>query len=94
MMQSTPYITPADPLPATTTSFVQSQIPLVQSTQILTQPQPVVTSQVLPATSIAPTPAVTAPQVSYVPVASTIQQASTQPAVSTGVRVVPIYDDF
>ena len=78
MMQSTPFITPADPLPATT-SVVQTQIPLVQST-------PVITSQV---------PIVAAPQISYAPVTSVLQ---TQPiltqGVKTGVKVVPIYDDF
>ena len=91
MMESTPYITPADPLPATT-SVIQSQIPLVQSTQIST---PVITSQVLPATSmVTSTPVVTtAPQMSYVPVPSTLQQASQVP-IHSGVKVVPIYDDF
>ena len=78
-MESTPYITPADPLPATT-SVVQSQVPLVQTA-------PVVTSQIIT------TPVVAAPQVSYVPMVSTIQPPQ-KPAVSTGVKVVPIYDDF
>ena len=90
MMESTPYITPADPLPATS-SIVQSQIPqipLVQSTQIL-QPTQVVTSQVVPVSSIVQSTPV--PQ--YVPVVSTIQQANPQP-VHSGVKVVPIYDNF
>ena len=86
MIENTPYITPADPLPATT-SVVQSQVPLVQTA-------PVVTSQIVTTPSIvASTPVVAAPQVSYVPMVSTIQQPQ-KPAVSTGVKVVPIYDDF
>ena len=93
MIESTPFITPVEPEP-TATSFIQSQIPLVQSTQILTQQQPVITSQVVTSPSVvASTPAYTAPQVSYVPTAFPIPQQP-QPVVHTGVKVVPIYDDF
>ena len=42
---------------------------------------------------IASTPVVTAPQVSYVPMVSSMQVRQKQ-TVSTGVKVVPIYDDF
>ena len=48
MINSVPYITPADPLPAQS-SIVQSalpQIPSVQATQILPTAVPVITSQV------------------------------------------------
>ena len=76
MMQSTPFITPADPLPATT-SVVQTQVPLVQSTPVVSQ---------------APMP-VAAPQVSYIPVTTSIQPPINQ-GIRTGVKVVPIYDDF
>ena len=92
MIESTPFITPVEPEPVAT-SFLQSQVPLVQSTQIL-QPQPVITSQVVQQPSIiASTPAYTAPQVSYVPAVSSVQQPAQQP-IHTGVKVVPIYDDF
>ena len=90
MIESTPFITPVEPEP-TATSFVQSQIPLVQSTQILAQQQPVITSQVVTTPSVvASTPVYTVPQVSVVP---SLQQQP-QPVVHTGVKVVPIYDDF
>ena len=96
MIESTPFITPVEPEPVTTTtttSFLQSQVPLVQSTQIL-QPQPVITSQVVQQPSvIVSTPAYTAPQVSYVPAVSSFQPPAQQP-IRTGVKVVPIYDDF
>ena len=77
-MQSVPYITAADPLPQTTTSFINTTTPVVSS-QIVQS-----------------TPAV-APQVSYVPVSQV--SAVPQPVVpkkpvSSGVKVVPIYDDF
>ena len=95
MIESAPYITPADPLPAT--SVVQSsvipQVPLVQSTQILTQPS-IVASQAIPAASmVASTPVMAAPQVSYVPVGSSIPPVA-RPPVSSGVKVVPIYDYY
>ena len=99
MIESAPYITPADPLPVASTitqSNVLPQVPLVQSTQILTQPTPVIASQAIPAASMVTsvTPAVTAPvpQFQYVPVASVMHQPRAQ--VTSGVKVVPIYDDF
>ena len=78
---SLPFITAADPLPQTTTSFVNTSVPVVNSQVIST---PVV---------------VTAPQVSYVPQVSMVPQAVApvippQKSISTGVKVVPIYDDF
>ena len=78
---SLPFITPADPLPQTATSFVNTSVPLVNS-QVISTP-------VL----------VNAPQVSYVPQVSMVPQAvasvePTQKPISTGVKVVPIYDDF
>ena len=99
MIESAPYITPADPLPAAS-SVVQSnvlpQVPLVQSTQILTQSTPVLASQAIPATSVvnSVTPTVTtpAPQFQYVPVASVMHQP--RGPMASGVKVVPIYDDF
>ena len=73
------------------------QIPLVNSTQIITQSTPVINSQ-LPATTsvVNPTPVVTAPvtqqQISYAPIVSAIQKPKQEgrPVV----KVVPIYDDF
>lgn len=91
MIESTPYITPADPLPVASSiaqSNVLPQVPLVQSTQILTQSTPVLASQAIPAASVAPT----VPQFQYVPVASVMHQPRGQ--VTSGVKVVPIYDDF
>ena len=91
MIQSTPYITPVEPEPVAT-SFVQSQIPLVQSTQILTQTQPVIASQVVSTPPlVASTPVVTVPQPSVIPPVASVP---VQPVVHTGVKVVPIYDDF
>ena len=91
MIQSTPFITPVEPEP-NPNSFIQNQIPLVQSTQILTQTQPVITSQVVTSPSmVASTPTYTVPQASYVPTATSVP---VQPTVHTGVKVVPIYDDF
>ena len=89
MMESTPFITPVEPEP-TATTFLQSQVPLVQSTQIVQQP--VITSQIVstPVASQVVSPPV--PQLSYVPVAAVPQQV--QPVSHTGVKVVPIYDDF
>ena len=99
MIESVPYITPADPLPVASTviqSNVLPQVPLVQSTQILTQPSQVLASQAIPASSVVTsvTPTVTAPvpQFQYVPVASVMHQPRAQ--VTSGVKVVPIYDDF
>ena len=73
------------------------QIPLVNSTQILTQSSPLVNSQ-MPATStqINTTQVTTAPttsqQISYVPIVSTIQQPKT--GAKPVVKVVPIYDEM
>ena len=94
MIESTPYITPADPLPVASSiaqSSVLPQVPLVQSTQILTQPSQVLASQAIPAASVVPS-VVQPPQFQYVPVASTMHQPRGQ--VTSGVKVVPIYDDF
>ena len=99
MIESTPYITPADPLPVASSiaqSSVLPQVPLVQSTQILTQPSAVLASQAVPAasmvTSVTPTVTAPAPQFQYVPVASVMHQP--RGPISSGVKVVPIYDDF
>ena len=78
---SAPYITAADPLPQTTTSFVNTSVPVVTS-QVISTP-----------------PIVAAPQTSYAPQVSIVPQAVTpvmppQKPISTGVKVVPIYDDF
>ena len=73
------------------------QIPLVNSTQILTQSSPLVNSQ-MPATSaqINTTQVTTAPttsqQISYVPIVSAIQQPKT--GAKPVVKVVPIYDEM
>ena len=73
------------------------QIPLVNSTQILTQSSPLVNSQ-MPATStqINTTQVTTAPttsqQISYVPIVSAIQQPKT--GSKPVVKVVPIYDEM
>ena len=73
------------------------QIPLVNSTQIITQSTPVINSQ-LPATAsvVNPTPVVTAPvtqqQISYAPIVSAIQKPKT--GAKPVVKVVPIYDEF
>ena len=94
MIESTPYITPADPLPVASSiaqSSVLPQVPLVQSTQILTQPSQVLASQAIPAASVVPSVA-QPQQFQYVPVASTMHMPRSQ--VSSGVKVVPIYDDF
>ena len=70
------------------------QIPLVQSTQILTQTTPIVNSQAIPANSVAGTQIINPPQtnqnVAYVPVVSTVKQ----PRAPANVKVVPIYDDY
>ena len=71
------------------------QIPLVNSTQILTNTTtPYVNSQVIPTNTIAATQIINPPQntqpISYVPVVSTVQQ----PRTKANVKVVPIYDEF
>ena len=101
MIESTPFITPADPLPQTTTSIITNQVPVVTSQIVST---PVVAPQV----SMAPQVSAVVPQVSMVPQAavsmvpqaavSMVPQATVvsqpqKPAYS-GVKVVPIYDDF
>ena len=94
MIESTPYITPADPLPVASSiaqSSVLPQVPLVQSTQILTQPSQVIASQAIPAASVVPS-VVQPQQFQYVPVASVMHQPRGQ--ITSGVKVVPIYDDF
>ena len=73
------------------------QIPLVNSTQILTQSSPLINSQ-MPATStqITSTQVTNAPatsqQISYVPIVSAIQQPKT--GTKPVVKVVPIYDEM
>ena len=88
MIQSTPFITPVEPEPVATTSVLPSQVSYIQTTQIQPQVQPVIASQVIPSV-VASQPV---PQVSYVPVTPSIQ--TVQPSVRSGVKVVPIYDDF
>ena len=75
---SAPFITPADPLPVTTsvTQVTQSAFPQV----------PLVQTQVLPTTTT--TTQVVGTPAQYVPVISQVRQTR----VATGVRVVPIYD--
>ena len=73
------------------------QIPLVNSTQILTQSSPLVNSQMPAAsTQINTTQVTTAPttsqQISYVPIVSAIQQPKT--GAKPVVKVVPIYDEM
>ena len=94
MIESTPFITPADPLPQTTTSFVTSQVPVVTS-QIVSTPVAVPQVSTQAAVSMVPQAAVSmVPQaaVSMVPQAAVVTQPQ-KPAFS-GVKVVPIYDDF
>ena len=70
------------------------QIPLVNSTQILTQSSPVINSQVNPVAASTTTPILTNPQVSvsYAPIVSAIKPP--QPAGRIPkVTVVPIYDE-
>ena len=73
------------------------QIPLVNSTQILTQTTPVINSQ-LPATTsvVNSTPVVTAPvtsqQISYAPIVFAMQKPKT--GAKPVVKVVPVYDEF
>ena len=73
------------------------QIPLVNSTQIITQSTPMINSQLPTTTSVVnPTPVVTAPvaqqQISYAPIVSAIQKPKT--GAKPVVKVVPIYDEF
>ena len=87
MIESTPFITPADPLPQTTTSVITSQVPVVNSQIIST---PVVAPQV----SIVPQAAVSmVPQAAVSMVPQAVLAQPQKPAFS-GVKVVPIYDDF
>ena len=72
------------------------QIPLVNSTQILTQSSPVLNTQMPATTSVVNTSPVTtvpttSPQISYMPVVSAIRQPKT--GVKPVVKVVPIYDE-
>ena len=78
MSTSVPFITPADPLPVTTsvTQVTQSAFPQV----------PLVQTQVLP--TVSTTQVVGTPAAQYVPVISQVRQTR----VASGVRVVPIYD--
>ena len=87
MIESTPFITPADPLPQTTTSFVTSQVPVVTS-QIVSTPVAVPQVSVVPQAAVSMVPQAA---VSMVPQAAIAQPQ--KPAFS-GVKVVPIYDDF
>ena len=87
MIESTPFITPADPLPQTTTSFVTSQVPVVTS-QIVSTPVAVPQVSVVPQAAVSMVPQTA---VSMVPQAVLAQPQ--KPAFS-GVKVVPIYDDF
>ena len=72
------------------------QIPLVNSTQILTQSSPILNTQMPATTSVVNTSPVTtvpttSPQISYMPVVSAIRQTKT--GVKPVVKVVPIYDE-
>ena len=72
------------------------QIPLVNSTQILTQSSPILNTQMPATTSVVNTSPVTtvpttSPQISYMPVGSAIRQPKT--GVKPVVKVVPIYDE-
>ena len=94
MIESTPFITPADPLPQTTTSVITSQVPVVNS-QIISTPVVVPQVSVVPQTAVSMVPQAA---VSMVPQAavSMVPQAMVQPQkpAYSGVKVVPIYDDF
>ena len=73
------------------------QIPLVNSTQILTQSSPILTSQIPATTSVVNTTPVTdvpttSQPISLVPVVSAVQQPKTN--ARPVVKVVPIYDEF
>ena len=91
MIESTPFITPADPLPQTTTSVLTSQVPVVTSQIIST---PVVASAAVPQASMVPQAAVSmVPQAAVSMVPQAVVAQPQKPAYS-GVKVVPIYDDF
>ena len=95
MIESTPFITPADPLPQTTTSFVTSQVPVVTS-QIVSTPVTVPQVSMVPqaAVSMVPQAAVSmVPQTAVSMVPQAVVAQPQKPAYS-GVKVVPIYDDF
>ena len=69
------------------------QIPLVNSTQILTASTPVLNSQIPMGTAtVSQAPQNSQQQVSLVPVVSAIQQPKQEG--KPVVKVVPIYDDF
>ena len=67
-------------------------IPLVNSTQILTESSPIINSQMPANTSVPQAPQVSQ-QISYVPIVSAIQQPKTQNQGRPVVKVVPIYDE-
>ena len=93
MIESTPFITPADPLPQTTTSFVTSQVPVVTS-QIVSTPVAVPQVSTQAAVSMVPQAAVSmVPQTAVSMVPQAVVAQPQKPAYS-GVKVVPIYDDF
>ncbi len=75
------------------TQSAMPNIPLVNSTQILTGSSPIVNSQMPVTTSVAQAPQVSQ-QLSYVPVVSAIQQPKTQNQGRPVVKVVPIYDEM
>ena len=69
------------------------QIPLVNSTQILTASTPILNSQIPMGTAtVSQAPQNSQQQVSLVPVVSAIQQPKQEG--KPVVKVVPIYDDF
>ena len=70
------------------------QIPIVDSTQVLTQTTPIEVSQVNPISSVtASTPGLPNPQISisYAPIVSAIKPPETTGQVPV-VKVIPIYD--
>ena len=95
MIESTPFITPADQLPQTTTSVVTSQVPVVTSQIIST---PVVAPQVsmVPQTAVSMVPQAAVSMVPQATVSMVPQAVVAQPQkpAYSGVKVVPIYDDF
>ena len=75
------------------TQSAMPQIPLVQSTQILTTSTPVLNSQIpMGVATVGQDPQNTQQQISLVPVVSAIQRP--KPEGRPVVKVVPIYDDF
>ena len=95
MIESTPFITPADPLPQTTTSFVTSQVPVVTS-QIVSTPVAVPQVSMVPQTAVSMVPQAAVSMVPQAAVSMVPQAAIAQPQkpAFSGVKVVPIYDDF